>query len=148
MDVGVDSNNLIFSLRLCAVAGHKIIITIIIITTITCVAQPQSRCRHRFFSSYFIILCGENTLFLCEVYIIQDQRSFRRHIRVQYLLFQLPVSFTETSNVACWGCACTGCANKKQSPRKKCCILAMIVRIWAKLSDFVFEYSHNIHCKF
>ena len=42
----------------------------------------------------------------------------------------------------------TGCANKKQSPRKKCCISAMAVRIWTKHSDFVCEYSHNISCEF
>jgi len=41
----------------------------------------------------------------------------------------------------------TGCANKKQSPRKKCYISATVVRIWAKLSDFVCEYSHNTQCK-
>jgi len=36
----------------------------------------------------------------------------------------------------------------KNNPLEKCCISAIVVRIWAKLSDFVCEYSHNVFCKF
>ena len=35
----------------------------------------------------------------------------------------------------------------KNNPIEKCYISATVVRIWAKLSDFVCEYSHNTQCK-
>jgi len=42
----------------------------------------------------------------------------------------------------------TGCANKNSPLEKKCCNSATVVRIWAKCSDFVHEYSRNLFCKF
>ena len=37
---------------------------------------------------------------------------------------------------------------KKQSPRKNLCISALVVWIYAKLSDFVCEHSHNVPYRF
>ena len=90
-EVGLKRTVLI-TLMLMAMLLVIIIVIIIIIKIATnssnynsnnfCIAQPHSRCRHRFFSSYFVILCGENTLFLSEVYVMQDLRS-SAHIRLK-----------------------------------------------------------------
>jgi len=36
----------------------------------------------------------------------------------------------------------------KNNPLEKCCNSATVVRIWAKLSDCVHEYSRNLFCEF
>jgi len=41
-----------------------------------------------------------------------------------------------------------GVPTKNNLLEKMLYISTMVVRIWAKLSDFVCEYSHKIYCKF
>ena len=63
---------------------------------------------NRFLSSYLTIRCGENTLFLSEVYTVWDLRSsalYEKNLNC-FSLQIFHTMFTETSNITCWSFAC------------------------------------------